>query len=424
MSLKSLLMPTLTRYLFSEARLTRVRRHAETRRRRQGHPLQVHYFHQVDDPYSVLAAQVLPYLLERYEIHLVSHIVSPPVESAMPDRLRWQTYSRQDAQVLATVSGLDFSDTGRQPDVCHVQLAQAVLAEHVRAGYLNEAVAEVSRQLWSCPEELCAYNRAEPMYVDSTLRVANRLRERWGHYAGAMFYCSDEWYWGLDRLHYLERRLQELGLDRSGGEEVLFAPRDTFPESNQKSETPVLDFYFSLRSPYSAIVVPRIFQLARQHDAKINLRYVLPLVMRGLPVPRAKRTYIVLDAAREARLRAIPFGCINDPLGKPTERGLALMPFAESRNQGPAYLQSFMSGVWAEGLDAGSDRGLRRIVERAHLPWEEARIALQDDSWRLTAEDNRRSLFAAGLWGVPAFVVNQHAVWGQDRLWRVDAALR
>ena len=82
-----------------------------------------------------------------------------------------------------------------------------------------------------------------------------------------------------------------------------------------------------------------------------------------------------------------------------------------------------MRGVWAEGIDAGSDRGLRRIVERAGLPWSDARRALQDEAWRKTAEENRVELLGLGLWGVPSFRVRDTAVWGQDRLWAIQRAL-
>jgi 2-hydroxychromene-2-carboxylate isomerase len=79
--------------------------------------------------------------------------------------------------------------------------------------------------------------------------------------------------------------------------------------------------------------------------------------------------------------------------------------------------------VWAEGIDAGSDRGLRRIAQRAGLAWTDARDALQDEGWRDVAERNRQDMFARGIWGVPSFVVGDTAVWGQDRLWAVQDAL-
>ena len=87
-----------------------------------------------------------------------------------------------------------------------------------------------------------------------------------------------------------------------------------------------------------------------------------------------------------------------------------------------------MQGVWAEGVDAGSDRGLRRLAERAGLAWDGVRDALADpaldSSWRGSAEANRAEMASMGLWGVPSFRVGTLAVWGQDRLWAVPQARR
>jgi 2-hydroxychromene-2-carboxylate isomerase len=203
----------------------------------------------------------------------------------------------------------------------------------------------------------------------------------------------------------------------------MFPPGADLQDPVRISNPPTIDFYVSLRSPYSAIVAPRVFALGRRTGAKVRLRFVLPMVMRGLPVPRDKRLYISRDAAREAWVRGIAFGRLNDPVGKPTERGLALIPFAERAGKGESYLLSFMRGVWAEGMDAGSDRGLRNMVERAGLDWSQARVALKDEGWRTTAEQNRAEMFSLGLWGVPSFHVGDVAVWGQDRLWAVENEL-
>lgn len=252
---------------------------------------------------------------------------------------------------------------------------------------------------------------------------ANALRQGMGHYLGATFFYGGEWYWGLDRLHHLERRLQALGADRSGATDLMFPPDVDLGTPTPVADAPAIDFFLSLRSPYTAIVTPRVFHLSHLTNAPVRLRYVLPMVMRGLPVPREKRLYIIHDAAREAHLRGIPFGRLNDPVGAPTERGMALIPLAERAGLGQDYLLSFMRGVWSEGIDAGSDRGLRRIAERAGLSWSDAQTALDNPAWRAVAEANRTAMFALGLWGVPSFRVAQTAVWGQDRLWAVQQAV-
>ena len=129
------------------------------------------------------------------------------------------------------------------------------------------------------------------------------------------------------------------------------------------------------------------------------------------------------DAAREARYHGIPFGRIADPVGRPVERGYALIPWARAEGCGTDYVLAFLDGVWARGIDAGSDRGLRQIVERAGLSWALGRKELSNPGWRTEAASNARELSSLGLWGVPCFRVGDQVTWGQDRLWFVEEAL-
>lgn len=433
MSLKTLLMPAITQRRFARSTLLAKRAKAEKARQASRRPHQVHYFHQIDDPYSHLLAQALPRFLSLYNIELIPHVVSPPPDSAAPEREKLVAYSRVDAALLAQRHELNFTDPGCQPTAQRCAQATYTLVAAISAGQFGEHAAAVGQWLWASDETqvpLEQFNGLIPVSneeVQTHIAQADALRKKLGHYLGGMLYYEGEWYWGIDRLYHLEQRLQELGAkrSRSGGvpDSVLFAPDDGLQQPKVLSNPPAIDFFFSFRSPYSAIVAPRVFELARQTGAKVNLRYVLPMVMRGLPVPKVKREYIVVDTAREAHVRDIPFGRLNDPVGKPTERGLALIPFAEMHSRGPEFVLSFMHGVWAEGIDAGSDKGLRTIVERVGLRWEGAQVALLHTSWRDVAAANREELFAAGLWGVPSFKVGDTAVWGQDRLWAVRAAL-
>ena len=429
MSLKSLLMPVISQKFLSLERLEKLRARAERQRVALGDAHQLHYFHQVDDPYSALAAASLPELLARYDLHLNPHVVGPAPDSAAPERDKLVAYSRRDAQFIAQHWGLSFQDSGKQPAPQLLQRATCQLVAAIREGRFTQVAGAISFHLWQHPDRLADSHHAgvTPTEAEQHLAASNGLRQRLGHYLSATFFYAGEWYWGVDRLHHLERRLEALGARRHGtlkpSAGLMFPPRADLQRTAQVAHPKTLDFFVSLRSPYSAIVAPRVFALARRTGASVRIRFVLPMVMRGLPVPYSKRRYISLDAAREARSRDIPFGRLNDPVGRPTERGLALIPFAEGSGRGEAYLLSFMRGVWAEGLDAGSDRGLRRIVERADLDWGQARAALADERWRKTAEDNRAELFSLGLWGVPSFRVGDTAVWGQDRLWAVEDEL-
>lgn len=420
MSLKTLLMPMITQHRFARSTLLAQRAKAEKARLASGRPHQVYYFHQVDDPYSHLLAQALPRFLARYQVELKPYVVSPPPDSAAPEREKLVAYSRVDAALLAQRHGLSFVDCGQQPAAPRVLQATQSLVAAIESGQFVEQAASVGQWLWGSDEPQLTSGQ---MDVQTHIAQADALREKLGHYLGGMLYYEGEWYWGIDRLYHLEQRLQALGAQTNGAIALLFPADDGLEHAKPLNNPPDIDFFFSFRSPYSAIVAPRIFELGRRTGAKVNLRFVLPMVMRGLPVPKVKREYIVYDTAREAHVRGIPFGRLNDPVGKPTERGLALIPFAEQHSKGQEFVLSYMQGVWAEGIDAGSDKGLRKIVERAGLRWEGAQVALQHEAWRERATANREELFAAGLWGVPSFKVGNTVVWGQDRLWALTLPL-
>ena len=376
---QSWLMPVISQLFLSRSRLLKLRHKAEIKRQEAKRPHVIHFFHQLDDPYSQLLAKALPVLQSRYNIILETHLVDAPEDSAVPERAMLKAYSLLDAQRLANRFQLDW------------QFVQ--------------------------PSELPNSDVASE---------SNALRKKWGHYLGATLYYEGEWYWGIDRLHHLEDRLNDLGLGQTNFNAHLF-PATQYAHCQITPQNTSIDFFFSFRSPYSAISAAKIFHWAHQAGVNIKLRYVLPMVMRGLPVPAEKRKYISLDAAREAYVQGVPFGRLNDPVGKPTERGLALMPFAEMHNLAEDYVMSFMQGVWSEGLDAGLDSHLKIIVERAGLNWTAAKDILRSQSneahWRAIAEENRQALFALGLWGVPSFRCENTSAWGQDRFWVIEDAL-
>ena len=315
--------------------------------------------------------------------------------------------------------------------------------------------------------------------LQAALRAGTERRAELGHYLGGTCFYGGEWTWGIDRLAYLEERLADLGARRSSGETAARTPpaaaadqtagapaagapaagtpaagapagrapagdapaaghSDLVPiyaqpplleqrvpvDALEAADLPDLHFFASFRSPYTWISTERAIRLAEAFGVDLRIRFVLPMVMRGLPVKRSKRRYILLDAAREALRNGVPFGPVSDPVGKPVERGYSLLPWAIDQGKGIEYFRSFMTLVWSQAVDAGSDRGLRRIVEAAGLDWAEGRRYLGDPAWRAEAERNREELFDLGLWGVPSFRVGDLAVWGQDRLWVVEDEYR
>jgi hypothetical protein len=65
-------------------------------------------------------------------------------------------------------------------------------------------------------------------------------------------------------------------------------------------------------------------KLIARSGVTAKLRPVMPMMMRGVSAPVAKQRYIVMDAARQARARGVPFGRIVDPFGEPVRRAFAM----------------------------------------------------------------------------------------------------
>jgi 2-hydroxychromene-2-carboxylate isomerase len=435
MSLARSLSPHLTRILTSPRTRDLRRLAAEWRRRLGRQPHRVLYFHQVDDPYSHLAAQVLDRLRERYVVELVPTLVGPPPDAAAPERDRLVDYSRGDAREIAPYYGLEFHDPGRQPDAPLLGLASRILASAQGAQEFAATAVRAGRALWSgdagALDQIARERRlVETAAVERALAEGDRRRRKLGHYLGAMFYYAGEWYWGIDRLPHLERRLSELGKRRPGaaaGPAVTRRGSATPSTGGRLNGARLrLEFYPSLRSPYSYISFPRVYQLVRRQRVELVLRPVLPMVMRGLPVPAAKRLYIVLDTKREAMEIGMPFGKICDPVGRPVERGFSLFPWAREQGKAEPYLFCFARAAFAEGIDMGSDAGLRKVVESAGLSWAEAQAHLDGQGWRSELEENRRAALGLGLWGVPSFRLigpegePDFCTWGQDRIWLLE----
>jgi len=429
MSLRSAIQPQITAAITSSSTRSLRRGIVESLRQVRGRPHRVRYFHQVDDPYSHLAAQLLEPLLERYGIELEVHLVSPPTDAAAPDRDRLVAYSRVDAARVAEARGLAFRDRAAQPAAELVMQATRVLATARSPRAFAALAPRVGEALWdgdgATLTSIGRQGRTTVSDVAALLARGDRLRARLGHYLGAVFHYGGESYWGVDRLGYLEKRLIDVGAQRPT-QGSLLAPRIEVSDERIDAAGLTLDFFFSLRSPYSYISMPRTYDLAARTGVTLRLRPVLPMVMRGLPVPAAKRMYITLDSKREAESVGLPFGRICDPVGRPVERGFSLYPYAVSKKREQEYVLAFCRAAFAEGIDCGSDAGLRQVVESAGMSWEAASQHIDIDGWRPELEANRAEMLAMGVWGVPSFRLTGPAgsedfcTWGQDRIWMIE----
>lgn len=185
-----------------------------------------------------------------------------------------------------------------------------------------------------------------------------------------------------------------------------------------------VEYFFSFRSPYSYLSGPRAFSLPERFDIRLDFRGVIPMMMRGQSVPKAKALHTLRDVDREARRLGMPFGRIHDPLGEGAMRCLVISELAKDRGLAPAFVLGASRAIWAEAVEVASDDGLRPVCESAGLDWEDCEHALADPEMLDRVEANTAALAALGQWGVPVFRFGDEIFWGQDRIEDLETELR
>ena len=204
-----------------------------------------------------------------------------------------------------------------------------------------------------------------------------------------------------------------------------------------------MDLYWSFRSPYSYILLPRVVALQRDFDVTIDLRIVHPAAIRN-PAYFARmdplaRPYFMADSARAAAFQNLPFRRpVPDPISQnpatltiapdqPLATRLGRLGIAATeRGQGLAFADEVSRLLW-DGTVTGWDSGnhLAQAASWAGLDLAELEAAVAADPARYDARlaRNDTHLRAAGHWGVPTMVLAGEVFFGQDRfdvlLWRL-----
>ncbi|UTW54900.1 DsbA family protein [Kordiimonas sp. SCSIO 12610] len=425
MGFESLIKMKAAQWLTSERKIKLERLLFETGRRLTRRPREVIYFHRVDDPYCQLMVQVLPEFSKRFGVKVIPKVVERLPADMYPDPARFEAYSILDASRLARLYGAGFPYNATVPDRLAVGMAHRFLASVEDNDNFFGIAEEIGEALWQRNlVDVQELTKSADLTNDKLTKNEQLLRKL-GHYASATLYYGGEFYFGLDRLDHLERRLNDEGC---GDGEVHFELQRLWRHEIRNLHKSIagrsIELFFSVRSPYSYLGLEYAQELAAEAGVSIRLKPVLPMLMRGMKVPSAKGRYILNDVAREARVEGIRFGKINDPLGLATKRAMALGFATIKEGYGLEFFTAFTRGVWSQGIDGTSDDGLKEILKNASLSSDWLSHALPEEDWMRIAETNQRDMLMSGSWGVPTFRVGNTVLWGQDRMWAVLEALK
>jgi len=435
MKMKSRLKELIFRFLGSK-RMTKFanlglqnkrRLNSEKKRIQDNRPHVVNFFHNVADPYSYLAIQKLNQFKENYNVSLNCILVGDPPSLATPEPEIYKTYSLLDVKRIASFYNTSPPTIKSIPNAKQIKKIERILANTSQDHFINKSL-ELGHQLWQGnPIDLELQDQdsgASEEKTVLTIKNGNSLRHQMKHYLGAIFHYEGENYWGLDRLKYLENRLIKLGLNKKDG--PLISKKNTkVHKLIEVTNNLTIEFYPSLNSPYTYISFNRIKELSEKYSCTLEIKPVLPMLMRGMKIPATKGFYILNDASREGIEVGVEFKKILTPIGKPAERAYSLFRWVDDQGKGFEYLHQLMTASFYEGKNIYRKTFLSQLIQELDLNWEEAILHLDNDEWQNILEKNRLDMYKGSIWGVPAFKLispdqEDFSVWGQDRLWLLE----
>jgi 2-hydroxychromene-2-carboxylate isomerase len=206
-----------------------------------------------------------------------------------------------------------------------------------------------------------------------------------------------------------------------------------------------VDLFYSYRSPYSYLALPRTMQLVAEYDLTVNLRPVYPLAVRDATF--FKRTnpkflrYVAIDAPRVAQRENIPYSFPRpDPIVQDltTLEVAAHQPYihrvtrlgaaAQIEGKSLPFTYAITKPIW-DGSVAGWHEGdhLAKAAAAAgfDLAAMDAAIAADPDRYDKVIAVNEQDHANSGHWGVPTFVFENEPFFGQDRIdllvWRMES---
>lgn len=397
---------------------------ADLRERVTKEPRKLELYFDIADPWSYLAAQAAHRLIAAYPVEFEVHIVTPPASDVDPAPQLRAKHAVRDARHLAEYWDVDFAGT-RECDPGAVRDIGTALIRNRPAREQLQCALELSAALWSNDRKQIAkllgvWGTGSHASVPPALNSHYAALRKAGHYMGAMFHYNGEWYWGVDRLRYLEAQLaQDAGIaiaevvkPRPESERGSLAMAASVP--NKAPQPLGCEMWFSFGSPYCYLALEQIESVLAPYD--------LPLVLRPLPashnagMPLVKKLYTVRDAKREADRLGIRFGEICDPSATGIEHCIAIAHWAQQRGRLLAFAQSAMQAIWSEARDLTEYVDLRYVVERADLAWPEAREIIHDPAGATWAQTSAADLAVFSLWDAPSFKIGDWVASGHDRL--------
>lgn len=180
-----------------------------------------------------------------------------------------------------------------------------------------------------------------------------------------------------------------------------------------------ITFYFDPISPFAYLALPEIERLAHTHDVTYRpivfgavLAHCGQLGPAEIPAKRLHTYRLVQFAADRA---GIPF---RFPPAHPF-RSLDALRLLAALGATPAATRTVMEFIWRDGRDPVAERDTL-VARLTHTPFE---TLIETTGAKTRLRTWTDEAIAAGVFGVPTLLIDQHLFWGVDAIPMAEAYL-
>ena len=193
----------------------------------------------------------------------------------------------------------------------------------------------------------------------------------------------------------------------------------------------IIDYYFSLVSPWAYIGHVPFTEIAQRHGVEVNYKPVfLGRVFSetgGLPLAQrhpARQRYRMVELQRWREKRGLSFNL--QPKHWPFDVNLPdrfVIAIAASGRSPDPFLRRAFAAVWEQERNLADPLVLTELAEEAGLDSTSLMEVANGSATEAIYALNLENAVAADVFGSPAYVLGGEVFWGQDRLDLLDDAL-
>ncbi len=193
----------------------------------------------------------------------------------------------------------------------------------------------------------------------------------------------------------------------------------------------VVDYYFTLNSPWTYLGSARLAEIAQRRGAEVRVK---PMRIGevfsqtgGLPLPKrapARQAYRLQELARWRDRLGIPINFAPKFFPAPDEIATCVVLAAAQAGGRPLELATAIGKAqWEEDRNFGDENTLAEILQETGHQHLDLLAKARDPEMAALYDSYTAEALERGVFGSPTYIYEDMILWGQDRLDFLDRAL-